>query len=170
MRIVIASDHAAFEAKVRLGVWLKDIGHDVTDLGPHSTVSVDYPDFGYRLATFLQAGEAERGIALCGSGIGIAIAVNRNPSCRCALVSEPLTATLSREHNDANVIALGIRLIGIDRAKACITAFLRGEFAGDRHAARVAKLGAPPPFALDSKMKQKSDSQANTSKERAYGH
>lgn len=84
-------------------------------------------------------------MALCGSGIGISIAVNRNPACRCALVSEPL-ATLAREHNDANVIAMGARLTGIDMAKACIAAFLATPFGGDRHARRVGKLSNPPAF------------------------
>ncbi|MBU0824854.1 MAG: RpiB/LacA/LacB family sugar-phosphate isomerase, partial [Alphaproteobacteria bacterium] len=90
------------------------------------------------------AGRAERGVALCGSGIGISISVNRNPAARCALVSEPLSAKLSREHNDANVIAMGARLTGIDMAKACLAAFLTTEFAGDRHARRVDKLSNPP--------------------------
>jgi len=115
----------------------------VSDLGPHDGTSVDYPDYGYKLGRAVAAGEAERGIALCGSGIGISIAVNRNPACRCALVSEPLSAKLSREHNDANVIAMGARLVGIEMAKACIEAFLATEFGGDRHARRVTKLSNP---------------------------
>lgn len=141
MRIAIASDHAAFALKEALTAWLSDSGHDVVDLGPHAAARVDYPDFGYALATTVAAGDAERGIALCGSGIGISIAVNRNPKCRCALVSEPLSAALAREHNDANVLALGARLTGEDMAKACITAFLSSDFAGGRHQGRVAKLG-----------------------------
>ena len=88
-------------------------------------------------------GSAERGIALCGSGIGISMAVNRNPACRCALVSEPLSARLAREHNDANVLAMGARLIGADMAKACVDAFLATAFAGDRHIRRVEKLSNP---------------------------
>jgi ribose 5-phosphate isomerase B len=92
----------------------------------------------------MAAGEADFGIALCGSGIGISIAVNRHPACRAALVSEPLSATLAREHNDANVIALGARLTGEDMARACISAFLSTPFAGDRHARRVGKLSHPP--------------------------
>lgn len=143
MRIAIASDHAAFALKSALVEWLREIGHDIDDLGPRDEASVDYPDYGYKLAAAIARGEAERGIALCGSGIGISIAVNRNPACRCARVSEPLSATLAREHNDANVIALGARLIGIDMAKACVTAFLSTDFAGDRHIRRVAKLGEP---------------------------
>ncbi len=109
---------------------------------------MDYPDFGYDLAAVVAEGTADFGVALCGSGIGISIAVNRNPLVRCALVSEPLSAALAREHNDANVIAMGARLLGPDMAKACLAAFLDTEFAADdpnsRHRRRVAKLGTPP--------------------------
>ncbi len=93
-----------------------------------------------RLAEAVAAGEAERGIAVCGSGIGISIAVNRNPKCRCARVDDPLSAQLAREHNDANVLALGGRLIGTDMAKACVSAFLGTGFAGGRHQRRVNQL------------------------------
>lgn len=144
MRIAIASDHAAVGLKAALADWLRGEGHDVEDLGTNGEASVDYPDFGYRLAGHVAAGKAERGVALCGTGIGISIAVNRHPGVRCALVSEPLSATLSREHNDANVIAMGARIIGIEMAKACLTAFLATPFGGDRHARRVGKLGQPP--------------------------
>lgn len=144
MRIAIASDHAAVELKAALAVWLRDAGHEVDDLGPDSDARVDYPDFGYLLAEAIADGSSEFGVALCGSGIGISIAVNRNPACRAALVSDPLAATLARQHNDANVIAMGARLIGPDMAKACVTAFLNTDFVGGRHAGRVAKLSSPP--------------------------
>ena len=143
MRIAIASDHAAFALKELLVAWLDGDGHEVRDLGPYSDARVDYPDYGFALAEAIAAGEAERGIALCGSGIGISIAVNRHPAARCALVGEPLSAALAREHNDANILALGARLTGEDMAKACISAFLATAFAGGRHAPRVDKLGAP---------------------------
>ena len=143
MRIAIASDHAAIALKAELAAWLASQGHDVADLGPDSTDSVDYPDFGYKLAAHVASGEAERGVALCGSGIGISIAVNRNPAVRCALVSEPLSARLCREHNDANCIAMGARLTGSDMAKACLEAFLTTQFGGGRHQARVDKLSNP---------------------------
>ena len=129
MKIAIASDHAAVELKTSLVSYLTELGHDVNDLGTHTGESVDYPDYGYRVANAIAAGEAERGVALCGSGIGISIAVNRNKACRCALVSEPLSATLARQHNDANVIAMGARLTGIDMAKACLDAFRTTDFA-----------------------------------------
>lgn len=144
MRIAIAADHAAFALKDALADWLREAGHDVLDLGTNGPDSVDYPDYGYRLARSVAEGGAERGVALCGSGIGISIAVNRDPACRCALVSEPLSASLARQHNDANVIAMGARLTGIDMAKACLNAFLTTDFLGDRHTRRVAMLGAKP--------------------------
>jgi len=147
MRIAIASDHAAVALKSVLADWLREQGHEVTDLGPDSEASVDYPDYGYKLAEHVAAGHAERGVALCGTGIGISIAVNRNPAVRCALVSEPLSATLSRDHNDANIIAMGARMIGTEMAKACLASFLDTQFGGERHARRVGKLGNPPVLA-----------------------
>lgn len=143
MKIAIASDHAAVDLKAELAAWLTDQGHDVNDLGPETDARVDYPDFGYKLADAVASGSADRGVALCGSGIGISMAVNRNPACRCALVSEPLSAALAREHNDANVIAMGARLTGSDMAKACLDAFLSTDFGGGRHAGRVEKLSNP---------------------------
>ena len=140
MRIALASDHAGFALKRELAVWLGELGYDVTDLGTNDTESVDYPEFGNRLANAVATGAAERGIAVCGSGIGISIAVNRNPKCRCARVDEPVSAALAREHNDANVLALGGRLIGSDMAKACVAAFLGTDFAGGRHQRRVDML------------------------------
>ena len=143
MRVAIASDHAAIEMKAALVEWLTEAGHDVNDLGPMTTDSVDYPDFGYKLANVVASGEADRGVALCGSGIGISMAVNRTPACRCALVSEGLSAKLAREHNDANVIALGARVVGIEIAKDCLNIFMNTDFGGDRHQRRVDKLSAP---------------------------
>jgi ribose 5-phosphate isomerase B len=143
MRIAIASDHAAVDLKADLAAWLAEQGHEVADLGPATADRVDYPDYGYKLAEAVASGDAEYGVALCGSGIGISIAVNRHPALRCALVSEPLSASLAREHNDANAIAMGARLTGPDMAKACLEAFLFTEFGGGRHAGRVDKLTNP---------------------------
>ncbi|MBA3730186.1 MAG: ribose 5-phosphate isomerase B [Sphingomonas sp.] len=140
MRIALSADHAGYELKDVLAAWLQQIGHEVLDLGTNSSESVDYPDFGARLGRAVASGDADRGIAICGSGIGIAIAANRDPGCRCAQVNEPLSATLARSHNDANAIALGARLIGPDMAKACVTAFLATEFEGGRHQRRVDML------------------------------
>ena len=143
MRIALASDHAAVELKAELIVYLAEAGHDVTDLGPQGVDSVDYPDFGYKLAEEIAAGRADYGVALCGSGIGISIAANRHPACRCARVDEPVSAALARRHNDANVIAMGARLIGVEMAKACLEAFLSTPFGGGRHARRT-RLRRPP--------------------------
>ena len=141
--IAIVSDHAAFEMKAELAEWLRDAGHEVLDLGTTSTDSVDYPDYGYRMADAIASGRADKGVALCGSGVGISISVNRHPGCRCALVSESLSARLAREHNDANVIAMGARLVGIEQARECVAVFLATPFAGGRHQRRVDKLSNP---------------------------
>jgi ribose 5-phosphate isomerase B len=140
MRIALAADHAGYLLKDELAAWLSDQGHDVLDLGTNSPESVDYPQYGAMLPRAIAAGDATHGIAVCGSGIGISIAVNREPACRCARVDDPLSAALAREHNDANVLALGGRLIGSDMAKACVAAFLGTDFAGGRHQRRVDQL------------------------------
>ena len=143
-RVALVSDHAAVDMKAELIAWLREHGHEVADLGPNDTTPVDYPDYGAKLARAITAGEAEFGVALCGSGIGIDIAVNRFPACRCALVSDHLSAELARAHNDANVIAMGARLIGIETARDCLATFLRTPFSGGRHGPRVAKLADLP--------------------------
>ena len=142
MRIALAADHAGYVLKDELAAWLREIGHEVTDLGVNSADSVDYPQYGAKLARMVATGGAERGIAVCGSGIGIAIAINRFPECRCAHVHEPLSATLARTHNDANVLALGSRLMGPDMARACVAAFLDSDFSGGRHQRRVDQLSS----------------------------
>jgi ribose 5-phosphate isomerase B len=142
-RIAIVSDHAAFEMKAALADHLRAGGYDLLDLGTTSADSVDYPDYGYRMAAAIASGEVERGVALCGSGVGISISINRHPACRCALVSEGLSARLARRHNDANVLALGARLIGIEAARDCVDQFLAEPFEGGRHQRRVDKLSNP---------------------------
>lgn len=143
MKIVIASDHAGFNLKSVLRADLEEQGHDVVDLGTHSTDSVDYPDFGYAVANAIAKGEAERGVLVCGTGIGISIAANRVPEARAAIAHDVTSAKLCREHNDANIICFGERLTGIAVARDCLTAFLSTAFAGDRHVGRVAKLSNP---------------------------
>jgi ribose 5-phosphate isomerase B len=140
MRIALSADHAGVDLKDLIAGWLLDQGHEVLDLGTNSHESVDYPKFGAMLAEALADGQADRGITVCGSGIGVAIAANRNPACRCAQVAEPLSAALARRHNDANAIALGARLIGPEMAIACVQAFLEAEFEGGRHQRRVDQL------------------------------
>ncbi|MEA3016449.1 MAG: ribose 5-phosphate isomerase [Sphingomonadales bacterium] len=142
-RIAIVADHAALEMKTLLIEHLRSGGYEVLDLGTTSTDSVDYPDYGYRMADAIASGRADKGVALCGSGVGISISVNRHPACRCALVSESLSARLARQHNDANVLALGARLIGIEQARACVEMFLATPFDGGRHQRRVDKLSNP---------------------------
>jgi len=140
MRIALSADHAGYLLKDELAAWLREQGHEIIDLGTNGPESVDYPRFGALLAETIADGRAERGVTVCGSGIGVGIAANRNPACRCAIVDEPLSAQLARRHNDANAIALGARLIGIEMARACVEAFLSTEFEGGRHQRRVDQL------------------------------
>jgi len=140
--IAIGSDHAGFDLKAKLADELRSSGYEVLDLGTKdATTSVDYPDFGKAVAEAVASGKADGGVVVCGTGIGISIAANRTPGVRAALCHDETTARLCREHNDANVLALGARIIGEVVAKDCLTAFLNTEFGGDRHARRVKKLG-----------------------------
>src|SRR3954451_23306110 len=143
MRIVLTADHAGVDLKDELAAWLSEQGHEILDLGTNSHESVDYPRYGALLAEALADGRAEFGITVCGSGIGVAIAANRNPACHSAQAADRLSAALPRRHNDANAIALGARLIGVEMAKACVAAFLSTEFEGGRHQRRVDQLAAP---------------------------
>lgn len=142
-KIAIACDHGGYEMKLGLMEELRQAGYDVLDLGTDNDDSVDYPDYAYKLAGVIKNGEADRGVLICGSGIGISIAANRYPEIRAALVNDGLSAQLCRQHNDANVMVLGGRLIGIETAKDCLTKFLTTEFEGGRHARRVDKLSTP---------------------------
>lgn len=140
-KIALAADHAGIRLKAKIVEFLKNEGYEVIDLGTHTEDRVDYPDYGYKLAEAVANGEAPFGIGICGSGIGISIAMNRNPKIRAALCHDVTSAKLSRQHNDANILALGERLIGPDVALECVKAFLATEFEGGRHAGRVEKLG-----------------------------
>lgn len=140
--IAIAADHAGYDLKSKLAEELRASGYEVLDLGTgDATTSVDYPDFGKAVAEAVAGGKAEAGVVVCGTGIGISIAANRHPGIRAALCHDETSARLCREHNDANVLALGARLIGEVVAKDCLHTFLKTEFAGDRHTRRVEKLG-----------------------------
>lgn len=141
--IAIACDHAGFELKSILVDELKTLGHSVLDLGTNNGESVDYPDFAYALARAINAGKAEKGVLVCGSGIGISIAANRHMNIRAALVHDALGAKMCRLHNDANVICFGGRMIGPEVALDCLRTFLKTEFEGGRHARRVDKLSKP---------------------------
>lgn len=140
--IAIACDHAGVDLKETLKAELAGRGFDVLDLGTNGPESVDYPDFGAAMGDAIASGKAKRGVLVCGSGIGISIAANRNPAVRAALCQSGLMAKLSRQHNDANVLALGARLIGLETALDCLDAFLNTDFEGGRHQRRVDKLGA----------------------------
>jgi ribose 5-phosphate isomerase B len=138
--IAVAADHAGFELKSALKKELEAQGYSVLDLGTSGTESVDYPDFADALADALAKGRARWGLAVCGTGIGISIALNRHRHVRAALCHDGTSARLAREHNNANVLALGARLIGIEAARDCLQIFLNTAFAGGRHNRRVAKL------------------------------
>lgn len=145
VQVAIASDHAGVELKSALADWLGARGVSLRDLGPHDAGSVDYPDFAQRLGEEVAQGRAQKGVLICGSGVGVSIAVNKVAGIRAALVSEPVSASLARQHNDANVICLGARLVGEDMARACVQTFLDGAFEpGDdgRHQRRVDKIAA----------------------------
>ena len=140
MKIAIASDHAGYEMKELLAGWLAAKGHDVYDFGPHSTESVDYPDYAHPLAEAVEQGEADMGVALCGSGEGMAMTLNKHRGIRAALSWIPEIADITRRHNDANVVVLPARFIDNDTAVAIVDAFLQGEFEGGRHQARIDKM------------------------------
>jgi ribose 5-phosphate isomerase B len=142
--VAIVADHAGFELKQYLGPVLAESGYPVLDLGPANTDPVDYPDMALVLAEALRDGRAGRGVAVCGTGIGIAIALNRHSTIRAAICNDVTTARLARQHNDANVLALGARVIGIEVARDCLLTFLSTSFAGGRHRGRVAKLARTP--------------------------
>lgn len=139
--VAFAADHAGFALKEQLQDRLAGTGVPVLDLGTDSDRSVDYPDFGNLLADALLHGKAHRGVAICGTGLGISIAANRHPGIRCAPSNDVDTVRLARAHNDANVLALGARLIDPDTAWTCLQTFLATEFEAGRHAIRVDKLG-----------------------------
>lgn len=148
--IAIASDHAGFELKQKLIIQLTSVGsrgHSVIDLGPDCADRVDYPDYATKVAAAVMGAHAERGILICGSGVGMSIQANRYQGIRCALVTDPEMARLSRAHNDSNVLALGARLTGEDMAWACVATWLHTGFEFGRHEARVKKMdpGMWPP-------------------------
>ena len=142
MKISIASDHAGFEQKQDLVAYLKREGHEVLDRGPESDSRVDYPDFAALVGKDVQSGEAERGVLVCGTGIGMAMAAGKLEGIRVANVVRRDFAVLCREHNDANVITLSGRFVSLEDNERILDAFLATEFAGGRHAGRVEKINA----------------------------
>lgn len=139
--VAIASDHAGFALKSKLASDLEGMGFKVLDLGANDESSVDYPDYGHALAEAVSSGKASAGVAVCGTGIGISIAANRHAGVRAALVHDDFTAEMSRQHNNANVLALGARIVSEDAARNALKTFFSTGFEGGRHARRVEKLG-----------------------------
>jgi ribose 5-phosphate isomerase B len=140
MVIALGADHAGWELKEALKAWLIESGHQVLDFGTHSPESVDYPDYALLVADAVASGKAERGLLVCGTGIGMAMTANKVPGVRAAPCTDAFTARMSREHNDANVLALGGRLMDRDLGLEILRLWLGAEFAGGRHERRVAKI------------------------------
>jgi len=140
MKIAVGSDHRGFRVKQRVVNLLRQLGHEVLDAGPEGESSVDYPDFALLVGLAVGHGEVDRGILICGTGIGMTIAANKVPGIRAALCSDIYTARMSREHNDANVLTLGGRLMGPEMALDILKMWLETDFAGDRHRRRIGKI------------------------------
>ena len=137
MKIAMGSDHGGFDLKEQIKAWLQENGHEVVDFGCHSKESCDYPDFGAAAARAVASGQCERGIVICTTGIGISITANKVKGIRCALCSDPWSAEMTRRHNDANMLAMGGRVVGPGLALKIVDAFLNAEFDGGRHETRV---------------------------------
>jgi ribose 5-phosphate isomerase B len=142
MRVALATDHAGLPLKQPIADWLRAAGHDIVDFGVDNPEPVDYPDVIAPAARAVAAGECELGIVLGGSGTGEQIVANKIRGIRCVEATEPVTARLGRQHNDANVLAMGARIVGMELAIGCVAAFMEGEFEGGRHARRVEKIAA----------------------------
>ena len=142
MKIAIGADHAGFAAKEEIKTVIKALGHTPADLGTSSEASVDYPDFAEKVARAVASGEADRGVLICGTGIGMSIAANKVEGIRAAVVSDEKTAALSRQHNDANVFCAGSRITPVVKIAECLKIWLQTPFEGGRHVNRVTKIGA----------------------------
>lgn len=140
MKLVFAADHGGFALKAELVALARGLGHDVEDLGTHDGASVDYPDYAHRASTIVLEGGAERAILVCGSGVGMSLAANRHVGIRSVVCSDVYTAKMSRLHNDANVLCLGARVVGVGLASEIMSVWLAAVFEGGRHAGRVAKI------------------------------
>ena len=138
--IALGADHAGWELKEALKAWLIETGHQILDFGTHSPESVDYPDYALQVAESVASGKAERGLLVCGTGIGMAMTANKVPGIRAALCSDPFMARMSREHNDANVLALGGRFMDGELGLEILQMWLGTEFAGGRHEGRLGKI------------------------------
>lgn len=137
MKIAFGSDHAGFEYKQDLMAHARELGHEVVDMGTYTKESCDYPVYGHAVATAVANGEAERGILVCGTGFGISLAANRIKGIRCVNASEELTVKMSRRHNNSNMLSIGARVVGPDKAVSLMDTFLTEEFDGARHQRRI---------------------------------
>jgi len=142
MRIAIGADHGGYELKQQIAEFLIAQGYEINDLGTHSLESVDYPDFAELVARAVARDEAERGIVICGTGIGVSMSANKVRGIRAALCTDCYMARMAREHNDAQVLCLGARVLGVGSALEIVQVFLSNEFQGGRHARRVGKINA----------------------------
>jgi len=141
MRIAIGADHAGFDLKQIIGAYLRPLGHEVIDKGTDSDAPVDYPDFAEAVSIVVRDGQAERGVLICGSGVGASVAANKIPGIRAGLCHDTYSARQGVEHDDMNMLVLGARVIGVERARALVDSFLAGNFTGEeRHRRRVAKI------------------------------
>lgn len=142
MKIAIGNDHSALELKAIIIKHLEDKGHEVIDFGTYTNESCDYPIYGEKVAVAIKEKQAELGVLICGTGIGISLAANKVPGIRAAVCSEPYSAKMTRAHNNANIIAFGARVVGQDLAKMIVDAFVDTQFEGERHQRRVDMLTA----------------------------
>ena len=140
MKLGIGNDHVGYEMKLEIKAYLETKGHEVIDYGAYSSERSDYPVYGEKVARAIVSGECDAGILICGTGVGISVSANKVHGIRAAVCSEPVTAALSKRHNNANIIAFGARIVGIEMAKAIVDAWLEAEFEGGRHAHRVALM------------------------------
>lgn len=140
MKFAIGSDHAGFALKAEISAILKQQGHEIIDFGANSSQSVDYPDYGEKVSIAVSEGQAERGILICGTGIGMSIVANKFKNIRASLCNELFTAKMSRLHNDANILVLGGRIVGIDLAKEIVITWINTPFEGNRHCNRLEKI------------------------------
>ncbi len=142
MKIVIANDHAAVELKQEIASFIEELGHEVVNIGTDSHDSCNYPEYGKKAADMVASGQVDLGVLICGTGVGISLAANKVKGIRCGVCSEATTARLIRQHNNANMIAFGARIVGTELAKDIVQAFLSAEFMGGRHATRVDMISA----------------------------
>ena len=142
MKIAIASDHGGFALKQQIMEYLASLGYEYKDFGCYTADSMDYPDIAFPTAQAVASGEFDRGILICGTGIGVSICANKVKGIRCALCSDVVSAELTRQHNDSNVLAMGGRIIGVEVAKAIVKTWLETEFTGGRHQRRIDKISA----------------------------